>query len=161
VPRFKTLFVDLAVSASLPLLAVWLYEVSNYIVLAAQGNSVSLSTSGWIPLGVSDVSLGGISPFTKAAQVVVAVGLLLPLGTLMSRARLFLARTMVVSFLAVYLASTYWEMLSLLTFLPMAAHAGFFIAGAGAISIVLLSSPGQRVLKYYPARTAFVERRRG
>ena len=134
----------MAVSASLPLIALWLYEGSNWIAVAAQGNGVSLSMSGWFPLGVSSASPGGLSPLTKALQVLMSTGLLLGAGAIISRARLFFAGSLVVAFVAVYIASAYWEMLSLLASLPLALHEGIFFAGTGVISIALLKSFGPR-----------------
>jgi hypothetical protein len=126
------------VSASVPFLAVWLYEVSNLIVLAGQGYGVSLSMAGWLPLGVAGVSSGGISLLTKGLQIIVAVGLILPLGFVFSRSRLLVAETFVVSTVGIYLASAYWELLSILTVVPVALHTGLFIAGTSVLVVVLL-----------------------
>jgi len=120
------------------LLAIWAYEISNLIVLAVQGVSVSLAMAGWIPIGVGGVSQGGVSPLTKVLQIALATGLLVPAWALFSKARLVVAETFVLSTLAIYLASAYWEMLSLLTILPMAVHESLFVAGTGVITIVLL-----------------------
>jgi hypothetical protein len=129
---------DLIASALVPLLAVWVYEVSNLVVLVAQGASVSISMTGWIPLGVAGVSQNGLSPLTKVFQIALATGLLVPIWALFSKARLLVAETFLLATLGVYLASAYWEMLSLLTVIPMAAHESLFVVGTGVITIVLL-----------------------
>jgi hypothetical protein len=139
VTRSKLLAADLAVSALMPILALWIYEVSNLVVLVIQGAGVSLSMVGWIPIGVSGVTHGGLSPLTKVLQVIMAAGLLLPLGAFFSRERLLVAETFAVSTIGVYLASSYWEALSLLTVVPLAVHALVFIAGTSALAIVLLT----------------------
>jgi hypothetical protein len=97
VPRTRLLSVDLVVSVLVPFLAVWVYEISNLIVMAAQGASVSLSMAGWIPLGVVGVSQGGLSPLTKVLQVVVATSVLVPVWALFSRTRLLVAETFLLS----------------------------------------------------------------
>jgi hypothetical protein len=138
VSRYRRLVADLIVSAFVPFLAIWLYEMTNWMVLALQGYGVSLSMAGWIPLGVSAVTSSGPSLLTKVAQLAVAIGLLLPLKKLFSSARLPLAEALIVSSVGIYLASTYWEMLSLLAVLPLAIHVGIFIAGTGTSVLVLL-----------------------
>jgi hypothetical protein len=119
-------------------MSIWLYEIANWLVLAAQGYAVSLSTVGWIPLGVSAVTSAGLSPVTKLFQMTVAIGLLLPLRALLSTKRLILAEALTLSSVGIFLASGYWEMLSLLTAIPMTLHVGLFITGASAMAFVLL-----------------------
>jgi hypothetical protein len=138
VQRFRTLFVDLGVSALVPLLALWGYELSNLIVMAAQGASVSFSLAGWIPLGVAGVSQNGMSPFTKVFQIALATGLLVPFWVVFSKARFSAAQIFLISMVGIYVASAYWEMLSLLTVIPMLAHETLFVAGTGAITLALL-----------------------
>jgi len=135
--RFKLLPVDLTVSVLVPFLALWVYEISNLIALASQGDGVSLTLSGLIPLGVAGVSQGALSPLTKILQIAMATGLILPFGIIFSKKGLIIAETVILSTLGVYLASSYWEMLSLLTEVPMALHTGIFIAGTCAVVLVL------------------------
>ena len=137
-PRSKLLLVDLAVAASMPLLALWVYEITNLAVLAAQGDEVTLSIAGWIPLGVAGVSQGGLLPLTKVLQMGLAAGLILPLRWLFARSGLRVAETFVLSTLGVYLASAYWEVLSLVTTVSMEVHSGIFIAGTAVLAFALL-----------------------
>jgi hypothetical protein len=58
VSRSRSLTVDLVAAALVPFLSIWLYEACNWVVLAVQGYSVSVSTVGWLPLGVAGVSSG-------------------------------------------------------------------------------------------------------
>jgi hypothetical protein len=140
VSRSRSMPVDLIAAALVPFLTIWLYEIANWVVLAVQGARVSLSTVGWLPLGVAGVTSGGLSPLTKVFQIALAVGLLLPLWKLFSKARLWIADAFIISSVGIFLASAYWEMLSILTVLPMAIHTGIFIVGASATVFVLLHS---------------------
>jgi hypothetical protein len=124
------------------------------MALTLQGYGVSLSMAGWIPLGVSAVTSTGPSPLTKVVQLAVAIGLLLPLKKLFSSARLPLAEALIVSSAGICLASTYWEMLSLLTVLPIAFHIGVFIAGTGASVLVLLH--GSQIGRPRPVRNTLL-----
>jgi hypothetical protein len=136
--RSKKIAADLVVTALVPLVAVWLYELSNMAVLSAQGASVSLTVAGWVPVGVAGVSSAAPSPLTKMAQILLSTGSLLPLTVLFSKAKLFLARAFLLSTAGAFLASTYWELLSLLTVVPMAVHLGIFLVATASISFALL-----------------------
>jgi hypothetical protein len=147
---------DFILSASVPFLALWIYEISNFAVLAAQGSSVSLSMNGLLPLGVAGVSSVGLSPLTKILQVALAIAFILPLGAAFSKQRLFISMASVLSSVGIYLASAYWEMLSLLSTIPMSVHVGVFIAGTSAIAVILLRSlsrPLQFQYRLAPVRT--------
>ena len=147
VHRLKRVVIDLAASAAVPFLGIWAYEIANWIAMAAQGYPASLTVSGWLPLGVSAVSSGGISPLTKVIQVILAVAFLVPLGAVFGRARLPISRTLVVSMAGVFIASSYWEALSVADALPMAVHTAVFITGAGAMSFVTLWALDRRRLR--------------
>ena len=136
--RPRLTIADIVVSALIPYLALWLYEASNWVTLAAQGYSVSFTMAGLLPLGVVGVSTGGPLPATKVIQLVLAIGPLACSAMLLSRANLRIAEAFAVSFIAVYFASAYWEMLSLLVVLPMAVHVGVFVVGTGCLSVLLL-----------------------
>ena len=136
--RNKRLAIDLALTASMPILAIWIYEASNLAVLALQGARVTLAMSGWIPMGVAGVSQGAISPLTKPAQVLIAVSLLVPLAMCLSRTRLVVARAFLVSIAGVFVASAYWEWLSQLAYVSQSVHLAVFLATSGAVSFVLL-----------------------
>lgn len=120
--------------------------------MAAQGASVSLSMAGWIPLGVAGVSQGALSPFTKIIQVAMATCLILPLGAMFSKKGLIIAESVVLSTVGIYLASSYWEMLSLLTVVPMALHTGIFIAGTCTLALVLARELDRLHHLRHPAR---------
>jgi hypothetical protein len=130
--------VDLVVSASIPLLTLWLYEASNWVALTGQGYSVSFTMVGLLPLGVAGASTGAILPITKVIQLALAIGPLILGAKLLSRARLRVSEALAISFIGVYVASSYWEMLSLLDVLPMIVHVCVYISGTGLFSVLLL-----------------------
>ena len=134
----KRLAVDLAASAALPFLAVWLYEGANWVAMACQGHPATFTVSGWLPLGVAAVSSGEVSPFTKVLQIVLALSFLFPFISLFGRARLAVARTLAVSTAGVFVASAYWEMLPAAYALPETIHTIVFLAGASTLSFVTL-----------------------
>jgi len=135
----KKLLIEFAVTAVLPFLAVWVYEISNMIALMVEGGQVSLTVAGWIPVGVAGVSQSTLSPLTKGAQILLSIGLLLPLYALFSRSRFRVAKAFLLTFVGTFIASAYWELLSQLTFEPMTVHMGIFVMGTVAISFMLLS----------------------
>ena len=144
----KRLIGDLAVTASLPFATVWLYEISNALVLSAQGESVSLAMSGLIPLGVAGVSQVLPSPLTKLAQVLLSAGLMIPLIFCLSRARLAIARAFAISMAGVFVVSIYWEWFSQLSDVPASVHTGVFLAGTAGVSFALLRTfSGPRYLR--------------
>ena len=129
---------ELAIVAALPFLAVWVYEVSNMIALSIQGDQVSLTVAGWVPVGVAGVSQGALSPVTKVAQVLLCTSLLALPFSLLARARFLVAKSFVLTTIAAFAASTYWELLSQLTVLSMAAHTAIFLAGTVTVSYLLI-----------------------
>jgi hypothetical protein len=129
---------ELAQVVILPLLAIWLYEVSNMIVLMVQGVGVSLTTAGWVPVGVAGVSQATLSPLTKVAQVLLSAGLLSPLYVLFARARFLVAKSFLLATIAIFVASTYWELLSQIPYVPMTLHVGVFVMGTIAVSFLFL-----------------------
>ena len=129
---------DLAASAAVPFIAVWLYEAANWISMTSQGHPATFTVSGLLPLGVAASSAGGISPLTKVLQVALALSFIYPFVPLFGRAQLPVARTLVVSTAGVFVASAYWEMLPAAYALPETVHTVVFLAGASAISFATL-----------------------
>jgi len=152
--RAKSLSADLVASAAVPFVAVWVYEIANWLVLAAQGYVVSFSVTAGLPVGVAVVSAQGVSPLTKVFQVAISVGLLSPLAALFSRKGLFVAEAIVISTLGAYVASSYWELLSVLTVIPVAVHVLVFLAGTGILAAALLHALGQPRSLSLPPSTA-------
>jgi hypothetical protein len=129
---------DILASALVIFLSVWVYEISNAIVLAAQGFSISFNVAGPVPLGVAGSSWVTLSPWTKLLQIAIAIGLLLPIGVVFTKKRLHFAVALLISTIAIYAASAYWEMLSSLTVIPLAIHTGIYVAVTGTLTLALL-----------------------
>jgi len=120
---------DAATGACLLYVAVCVYELGNYVALSLLGSQVSLSTWWIIPLGVSaTVQASPLLPVAKALQV--AITLAFSLGVFhLARSRPFpLTRTMALATASIYLASSYWEMLSLVGQLSYEVHLVVFTA---------------------------------
>ena len=129
---------DLAASAAVPLIAIWLYEAANWASVVLQGHTATFTFSGLLPLGVATTSAGSISPLTKVLQVALALSLIYPFVQFFGRARLAVARTLAVSTAGVFVASAYWEMLPAAYALPETVHTTVFLVGASAISFATL-----------------------
>lgn len=67
-----------------------------------------------------------------------SIGLLVPLRSLFSRFDLRLAVTVTTSMAGVYLASAYWELLSLLNYVSPEVHMTVFVAGTAVTALCLL-----------------------
>ena len=134
----KRLALDLAAATAVPFLSIWAYEGANWIAMSIQGYPVSLTVSGGLPLGVAAVTSGGISILTKGLQVALAISLLVPFGLMFGKMKLFVSRTLVVSMAGVFIASSYWEMLSAGNAGLAEVHTVTFIASASAMSLVTL-----------------------
>lgn len=106
-----------------------------------QGANVSLTVVGWIPIGVAGVSQGTLSPLTKVVQVMLATAFLSPLLVLFSKTRFPLAKDFTLAMVGVFVASTYWELLSQLTVVPMSVHIGIFLVGTLATSFLFIGKP--------------------
>jgi hypothetical protein len=134
----KKLAAEIALTAVLPFLAIWVYEISNMVAILVQGGQASLTVAGWIPVGVTGVSQGALSPLTKVVQILLATSLLAPLFALFSRAGFLVAKSFLLATAGTFVASTYWELLSQLTVEPMTVHVGIFLAGTAVLSFLLL-----------------------
>jgi hypothetical protein len=105
---------DVGIAASLVYLAIGIYEISNLLVLSAVGTQASMAFIGILPVGVSAVNTDSqMLAIAKPLQVLtcgtIMFGVLysirskgLPISTMLASATL-----------SIYLASSYWEMLSL------------------------------------------------
>jgi hypothetical protein len=93
---------------------------------------------GILPLGVAGASTRAILPITKVIQLTLAMGPLVLGAKFLSRARLRVSEALAISFIGVYVASSYWEMLSLLNVLPMIVQVGVYISGTALLSVLLL-----------------------
>jgi hypothetical protein len=130
--------VDACIGAAMVYLAVWIYELSNLVVLSAVGTQASMAFVGILPVGVSAVNpdtqlLALAKPLQVLLCAAVMFGLLysirskgLPISTMLASATL-----------SVYLASSYWEMLSLVGSSSYLVHVGGFTVLALAVQVGL------------------------
>lgn len=147
--RLRLTLPDAIASALVLFLALWAYEASNVIVLVWQGFDVSLNFLGPLPLGVAGSSMASISPWTKVLQVGIALGMVLPLGVVLSRRKLPAAKAFWIATVGVYLASVYWEMFSSLSMVSMDIHTDIYLVGTGTITLVLLRKLGRPLRLWY------------
>jgi len=130
--------VDVCIAAAMVYFAVWIYEISNLIVLSAIGSQASISFVGILPVGVSAVNPDSqLLAIAKPVQVLVCGAIMF--GLLYSiRSKTLPISTMLASAtLSIYLASSYWEMLSLVGSSSYLIHLSGFTALALATQVGL------------------------
>jgi hypothetical protein len=135
--------IDICIGAALVYLAVWIYEICNLVVLSAVGTHASMAFVGILPVGVSAVNPNSqLLAIAKPLQVVICGAAMF--GMLYSvRSKGLHISTMVASAtFSVYLASSYWEMLSLV------GSSSYLIHVSGFTVLALATQMGiSRVLK--------------
>jgi hypothetical protein len=105
---------DACVAAALVYFAVWIYELSNLAVLSAVGSQASLAFVGILPVGVSAVNPDAqLLAVAKPIQVLICGGAMFGLLYAIRSRGLPVSAMLASATLSVYLASSYWEMLSL------------------------------------------------
>ena len=119
--------------------AFWIYEIANWFSLALAGANPTLTWSGILPVGVIAVAphSGGFLD-AKLFQVGICVGTMLSLWTLANRFRLKLTRVTIAGLTGIFIASLYWEMLSVAAFVPMYVHEVAYAALSYAVTLGLL-----------------------
>lgn len=128
---------DVCLSLLFLYLGVWLYELGNYLALLLSGAQVTFVLSGVLPAGVVAVGGSSLPGVAKLLQVAVATGVLAPVYVVLRRSLSFTPLALL-TLMAIYLTSFYWEFLSLVGTLPLALHEGLFtLLSLGAL--VLLS----------------------
>ncbi len=141
--HWKTKGFDVASAVLLLYGAIWIYELSNYAVLAMVGSEVSLSLQGIFPAAVSGVvANGSYLAVAKPFQVLLAMLGLGPVALLLKRHTLPFTEVAVVSCFSVFLASFYWEFLSLIGPLSQTLHMTIFSILIGTIQLTILKARG-------------------
>ena len=135
----------LDVSASLLCLylSVWLYELGNWASLTTYGAKATLLWAGFFPAGVAAATSGGAA-FTgaKELQVMICVGVTL-VAFLMARKRgLSLTSVTLTGTMGIYVASMYWELLSITSFVPMVVHETIYIGLSAFAAVAFLRAFG-------------------
>src|SRR5205807_4893597 len=93
--------------------AIWIYQLGNFIVLCSVATHASISFAGILPVGVSAVTSGQqLLPFAKPLQIVFSSGIMYVLLRALRSKSLPISTTLATATLSIYLASSYWEVLS-------------------------------------------------
>lgn len=114
---------DIFLSVTAVYFSVWLYEIGNWVSIAAVGASPSLAWSGILPIGVMAYSSnsGGLLD-AKLLQVGISVATIFALWILTNKWGFPITGVTLACSMAIYLSSFYWEMLSVTSFVPMYLH---------------------------------------
>ena len=119
--------VDVLIAATLVYGAVWIYEASNFIVLSAVGTQASMAFVGILPVGVSAVNPDPqILALAKPLQVLICGAVMVGLVYLVRSKGLPISTTLASATLSIYVASSYWELLSLVGPSSYLVHVGGF-----------------------------------
>lgn len=113
---------DILLSLMALYFSVWLYEIGNWVSLVVVGANPSLAWSGILPIGVVALSTHSGLLDAKLLQVGISVATIFALWMLTNRRGLPITSLTLAGSMGVYLASVYWEMLSLTSFVPMYIH---------------------------------------
>ncbi|HEV2226687.1 MAG TPA: hypothetical protein VGR56_07790 [Nitrososphaerales archaeon] len=118
---------------------MWLYEVGNLLSLSATGVQTSIILVGILPVGVmGDTPVGLGFPVAKLLQVGICVGVTLTAYAAVRRRSLPLTGFTLVVIMSMCIASVYWEMFSLTSFVPMAIHEAIYAALSVGLTFALL-----------------------
>ena len=129
---------DVCVAAALVYFAVWIYELSNLAVLSAVGSQASMGFLGVLPVGVSSVNPDTqLLMIAKPIQVLICGAVMFGLLYAVRSKGLAVSTMLASATLSVYLASSYWEMLSLVGSSSYLMHLGGFTALALATQVWL------------------------
>lgn len=120
-------------------LSVWLYELGNWVSLSATGAHASIVLSGVLPVAVmGDASEGPGFSVAKVLQVGICVGITLVAFNAARRMGLPLTSLTLVSVTSMYIASMYWELFSLTSFVPMTLHESIYVVLSVALTFGFL-----------------------
>jgi hypothetical protein len=118
---------DVCMAAALVYLAVWIYELSNLAVLSAVGSQASMAFVGILPVGVSALNPDAqLLAVAKPVQVLLCGAVMFGLLYAIRSKGLPISTTLASATLSIYLASSYWEMLSLVGSSSYLAHVSGF-----------------------------------
>jgi len=118
--------------------AVWIYELGNFIVLSTVATQASIAFVGILPIGVSAVTSNQqLLPFAKPLQVLICSAIMFLMLRAVRSKSLPISTTLATATLSIYLASSYWEVLSLVGPIPYEVHMGIFTSLALATQLGL------------------------
>lgn len=120
-------------------LFMWLYEIGNWLSLSVTGVHATILSSGVIPVGAMGGSPEGTGfSIAKLLQVGICVGATLIACRAVSRKGLRFTSVTLTGVTGMYIASMYWEMFSLTSFVPMVLHEATYVVLSVALTFGLL-----------------------
>jgi hypothetical protein len=129
---------DICIGASMVYLAIWIYELGNFIVLSTVATQASIAFVGILPVGVTAVASDQqVLPFAKPLQVLICSGVMFMMLRTVRSKSLPISTTLATATLSIYLASSYWEVLSLVGPISYDLHMGIFTSLALATQLGL------------------------
>lgn len=121
--------VDLLAAGGLLYCASWIYELGNLVTLSLFASQATLVMVGPVPIAVTAVSAGTSVPLlVKPLQVGLTSGAMFALFWAVRARKLPISEAVSITMVAIFLASGYWEMLSLLSSLSYGIHLAIFSA---------------------------------
>ncbi len=120
---------DIGAAVMLVYASVWIYEIGNYLSMAATGFKATIAMAGFMPVGAVGLLTRptGLS-LAKLIQVGLTAGLMSILYLKLKASRLSVTTLTSLATIGVYTGSIYWEFLSALSSIPMLVHQGVFTA---------------------------------
>ena len=130
--------IDICIGLAMVYFAIWLYELSNFLVLSSVATQASISIVGILPIGVSAVAANGqLLLLAKPLQVLICAGIMYLMMRAIRSKSLPISTTLASATLSIYLASSYWEVLSLVGPTSYLIHLGIFTSLALATQMGL------------------------
>jgi len=129
---------DVFIGAAIVYFAIWVYELGNLLVLSSAGSQASMSFVGILPVGVTAVSSGQqLLAIAKPLQVLVCSGVMFMMLLAIRSRGLPVSAAVASATLSIYLASSYWEVLSVIGATSYWTHVGIFTTLALATQLGL------------------------
>jgi hypothetical protein len=143
-PSKPMILADFAGAASIVYLSVWLYELANWLSLIIVGVNPTLVMAGLLPGGVMGVtSNSSVLALAKPLQTVISISAIGIIFACLRKRQLPATRFAVLCAASIYSASVYWELLSMLSFIPLMLHEAAFLALSFTILNFLLFANGR------------------
>jgi hypothetical protein len=118
---------DICIGSAMVYIAIWIYEFGNFIVLSSVATQASIAFVGIVPVGVSAVTSDHqLLPFAKPLQVLICSAIMFMMLQAVRSKSLPISTTMATATLSIYIASSYWEVLSLVGSISYEVHMGIF-----------------------------------
>ena len=126
-PGLRRAVVDASLALGLLYLAVWIYEVGNFLAFYVSGFNPSLTTAGVLPVGVSAMVSGTSQlALVKPLQVLFSASMAAAVYWFLRGRGMVFSQMAAVSMVGIFLASFYWEALSVASFIPIGVHVAIF-----------------------------------